>query len=202
MIGHVGRVDPAASAVAAAYADAPSRRHPLAAAAYALLAMESDQLIGRLTSPDRPGRVHIVFTTCPTPYGGAHELIGSVRQHRLLEVTTVATGRDRHHPLMGNEPGGSYDRFRGVHDVLGHAASGSGSTATASSPHGDTRTGSTARSPAGRSPPSCTDITASCGRPVTWPNPRRSSSPRLLRRPVTAALRPAPHPAAPTKGSS
>jgi hypothetical protein len=33
----------------------------------------------------------------------------------------VATKHDRHHPLMGNDPGGAYDRFRGIHDVLGHA---------------------------------------------------------------------------------
>jgi hypothetical protein len=118
----IGQVDPAAArAVADAYADAPTRRDRLTAAAYAQLATESDQLFRRLTSPDRPDRVHIVFTTCPTPYGGAHELILSVRQDGLLEITSVSTTLDRHHPLMGNDLGGSYDRFRGVHDVLGHA---------------------------------------------------------------------------------
>jgi hypothetical protein len=79
----IGLVDPAAAhAVAAAYADAPSRPRPLAAVAYAQLATESDQLFRRLTSPDRPGRVHVVFTTCPRPYAEAHELIRSVRQDR------------------------------------------------------------------------------------------------------------------------
>ena len=38
----------------------------------------------------------------------------------------MATTRDRHHPAMRNDPGGSYDRFRGVHDVLGHARLGRG----------------------------------------------------------------------------
>ena len=91
------------------------------AAAYAQLVTESDQLFQHLTSPDRPDRVRIELTTCPTPYADARELIRSVRQDRLLEVTTIATQHDRHHPVIGNDLGGAYDRFRGVHDVLGHA---------------------------------------------------------------------------------
>jgi hypothetical protein len=117
-----GHVEPAAAHdVAAAYTDTPTTRDPLVAAAYARLATESDQLFRRLTAPDRPDRVHIAFTTCPAPYADADELISSVNHGRLLEVTTVATEPDRHHPVMGNDPGGTYDRFRGVHDVLGHA---------------------------------------------------------------------------------
>jgi hypothetical protein len=117
-----GLVDRAAArAVAAAYTDTRTTRAPLVAAAYAQLVTESDRLFRHLTSPDRPDRVHIAFTTCPTPYADAPELISSVRHDRLLEVTTVATKRDRHHPVMGNDLGGAYDRFRGVHDVLGHA---------------------------------------------------------------------------------
>ena len=114
--------DPAAaSAVAAAYIDAPCRRHPLVAAAYDQLVTESDRLFQRLTAPDRPDRVRVAFTSCPAPYAGADELIRSVNQDRLLEVTTVAAAHDGHHPVMGNDRGGAYDRFRGVHDVLGHA---------------------------------------------------------------------------------
>jgi hypothetical protein len=117
-----GRVDPAAAcAVAAAYADTHGTPDPLVAAAYAQLVAESDQLFRHLTAPDRPDRVRIAFTTYSTPYADAHELISSVNDDRLLEVATVATTRDRHHPLMGNERGGAYDRFCGVHDVLGHA---------------------------------------------------------------------------------
>jgi len=70
--------------------------------------------------------VHIAFTTCAAPYVDAHELISSVRHDRLLEVTTVAATPDRHHPVMGGGLGGAYDRFRGVHDVLGHARLGLG----------------------------------------------------------------------------
>jgi hypothetical protein len=116
------RVDPAAAHdVAAAYVDTPSRPHPLVAAAYAQLAAESDQLFQRLTSPERLDRVRIAFTACPAPYASASELIASVRHERLLEVVTAAVQPDGRHPLMGSEPGGAYDRFRAVHDVLGHA---------------------------------------------------------------------------------
>jgi hypothetical protein len=111
----------AARDVAAAYADSRSGRDPLVAAAYACLAAESDQLFRHVTAPDQPDRVHIAFTTCPAPYADAHELISSVTHDRLLEVTTAAAEPDRRHPVMGNDPGGTYDRFRGVHDVLGHA---------------------------------------------------------------------------------
>jgi hypothetical protein len=39
----------------------------------------------------------------------------------MLEVRTIAAEAGRRHPLIGNEPGGAYDRFRAVHDILGHA---------------------------------------------------------------------------------
>jgi hypothetical protein len=121
------RVDPAAAHdVAAAYLAAPARRDPLVGAAYAQLVAESDLLFGWMTSPRRRDPVRVVFTTCQTPYGDAAELIQSVRRDRLLEVATVAVDRGRHHPLMGSERGGAYDRFRAVHDVLGHAHLGLG----------------------------------------------------------------------------
>ena len=91
------------------------------AAAFARLVTESDRLFRHITAPDRPDRVHIAFTECPAPYADADELIIAVRRDRVLEVTTVAKSPDRRHPVMGNDPGGAYDRFRGVHDVLGHA---------------------------------------------------------------------------------
>jgi hypothetical protein len=121
------RVDPAAAHdVAAAYLDAPGRRNPLIATAYARLVAESDRLFQRITSPARPDAVRVDFTTCPRPYDGAHELIRSVADDRVLEVSTVAADPDRRHPLMGSEVGGAYDRFRAVHDILGHARLGLG----------------------------------------------------------------------------
>jgi hypothetical protein len=73
----VGRhVDPAlAREVATAYIDAPTRRDPLTAAAYAQLVTESDRLFELITSPDRLDPVRVFFTTCATPYRDARELI-------------------------------------------------------------------------------------------------------------------------------
>jgi hypothetical protein len=121
------RVDPAAArAVAAAYADAPTRRDPLTRAAYTRLVVESDRMLRRITSPHRPDAVSVRFTTCPEPYGSADELIASVTDHRLLEVATVAGEPHRRHPLMDSTRGGAYDRFHAVHDILGHAGLGLG----------------------------------------------------------------------------
>jgi hypothetical protein len=115
-------VDPtAAREVAAAYVDASGRPEPVTVAAFAQLMNETDELFRWITLPDRPGAIQVHFTKCETPYRDAHELIASVTRFRTLEVTTVAKGPSRRHPLMGNEPGGGYDRFRAVHDTLGHA---------------------------------------------------------------------------------
>jgi hypothetical protein len=120
-------VDPAASrAVAAAYLGARSRRDPLTRAAYAHLVAESDRLLRRITSRHQPDPVRVRFTTCPDPYRDAEELIASVTGDRLLELTTVAVDPYRRHPLMDSTMGGAYDRFRAVHDILGHAGLGLG----------------------------------------------------------------------------
>lgn len=116
------RVDPAlAHEVAAAYLDAPTRRDPLIEAAFARLVTESDRLFRLITAPDRPDPVRVFFTTCPEPYRDAQELIASVTNDGILEVSTVAIDADRRHPLMGSGRGEAYDRFRAVHDILGHA---------------------------------------------------------------------------------
>ena len=70
--------------------------------------------------------MRVVFTRCPTPYDDAPELIRSVTDGRMLEVTTVDGDPDRRHPLMDSAVGGAYDRFRAVHDVVGHARLGLG----------------------------------------------------------------------------
>src|SRR6185437_12329266 len=54
----------------------------------------------------------------------AEELAASVLTSRTLEVTTSAA--DRAHPLLGGEVGGAYYRFRAVHDLIGHVATGYG----------------------------------------------------------------------------
>jgi hypothetical protein len=106
--------------VAAAYLGARCRRDSLVVAAFAQLVAESDALFRSITRTDDPAAVRVSFTRCEQPYRDAQELITSVWQLRELEVTTVAVDRERHHPLMGNEIGGSFDRFRAVHDALGH----------------------------------------------------------------------------------
>jgi hypothetical protein len=116
------RVDEAvARDVAAVYVDASQRREPLTVGAFAQLVTETDDLFRSITLPDKPGALQVIFTACETPYQNARELVASVRNDRLLEVTTVAIDRERSHPLMGNERGGAFDRFRAVHDALGHA---------------------------------------------------------------------------------
>jgi hypothetical protein len=130
----VGLVEPAgrrveeaaAREVAAAYAAARTRLDPLTRAAYARLATESDRLFGLIASADRPDPVRVRYTTCAEPYRDARELIASVTGGRLLEVTTVAADPHRRHPLMDSTRGGAYDRFRAVHDILGHAGLGLG----------------------------------------------------------------------------
>jgi hypothetical protein len=96
----------------------------LAHAAYAQLVAESDRLFRRITSARR--RIRICFTMCPSPYSGADEMITSIRRDRVVEVVAAARDRGRRHPLMGCEIGGAYDRFRAVHDVLGHGLLGVG----------------------------------------------------------------------------
>lgn len=112
-------VDPnAATDVADAHQDAPRMGGPFAQAAYYQLSRESDRLFELVTGARRP--VRVFFTRSTWPYHDADELITSIRRDRILEVSTVAREVDRLHPLMGCEVGGVYDRFRAVHDVLGH----------------------------------------------------------------------------------
>jgi hypothetical protein len=76
-----------------------------------------------LTKTGVAGRVRIVFTRCRAPYDHDKELIEAVRATAVLEVTH---DRARPHPVLGSEPGGTYDRFRAVHDVVGHVIPGHG----------------------------------------------------------------------------
>ncbi|MFZ0250121.1 MAG: hypothetical protein WAL61_09255 [Acidimicrobiales bacterium] len=47
-------------------------------------------------------------------------MIAAVRSTGVLEVTTSAADPGRPHPILGSGCGGAYDRFRAVHDLLGH----------------------------------------------------------------------------------
>jgi len=91
--------------------------------AYRQLEHQSDDALARVTG-SHPFRV--VFTECLSPYASDHEMIGAVRQSGVLEITCAAGEPDRRHPLMGCEPGGAYDRFRALHDLVGHVLPGFG----------------------------------------------------------------------------
>lgn len=116
-----------AAEVGAAYLSARSTPHdPLVVTAYAHLQAETDRLFDAATRRDAPNAVRIVFTCCPDPYASDRELIAAVRATRVLEVTTAAVNAEPLHPLFGCEFGGPFDRFRAVHDLIGHAATGFG----------------------------------------------------------------------------
>ncbi len=117
--------DPIAAAeVAEAHRDAPRVGGGLTRTAYSVLVRETDGLFELMTQAHKP--ISVFFTMCTEPYADADELIRSIRCDRRLEITTAARERDRRHPMMGNGLGGAYDRFRAVHDVLGHGHLGVG----------------------------------------------------------------------------
>jgi hypothetical protein len=117
------RVDPLETAAAAEqFMAGRTRADPLVARAYACLEEQTDRMFAALTDASGPYRVTVVATGQLEPYADADEVVESVLTYRTLEVTTAAA--DRAHPRLGGEPGGSYYRFRAVHDLVGHAATG------------------------------------------------------------------------------
>jgi len=111
-------------AIADCFISARTSADPLVGVAYRQLQMQTDRLFVALTDPRGPYRITVVGTSQATPYCDAGELIASVLATRTLEVTRCDA--DRAHPLLGGEVGGAYYRFRAVHDLIGHAATGYG----------------------------------------------------------------------------
>jgi hypothetical protein len=107
--------------IASAYFESSNVPSSLARAAYAQLTLETDRIFAAMTAPDRPDRVRVRFTRCAVPYMSAEELMTSVNVDKLLEVTAAACDLDRTHPLMDCNMGGTFDRFRAVHDLVGHS---------------------------------------------------------------------------------
>jgi hypothetical protein len=99
---------------------------PLVRAAYAELCSQTDHIYVALTVGRVRRSYRVVFTEIVMPYSSDEEMIEAVRLSHVLEVTTAAVARDRGHPLMDCTPGGEYDRFRAVHDLVGHVATGLG----------------------------------------------------------------------------
>jgi hypothetical protein len=94
--------------------------------AYRQLQVETDRLYTVLTRDTGARSVQVAFTRCPRPYEGADELIHAVRANGVLEITSAVAVGERLHPLLGCEFGGAFDRFRAVHDLIGHAGCGYG----------------------------------------------------------------------------
>lgn len=107
---------------AEAFIAARTTADPLVALAYRELETQTDRQYQALTDPSGPYRLTVASTGQVTPYIDAEELIASVLATRTLEVTTSAA--DRAHPLLGGSVGGAYYRFRAVHDLVGHVATG------------------------------------------------------------------------------
>jgi hypothetical protein len=101
-------------------------RDPVVAVAYERLQAETDRLFDTVVRSEDPTAVRIVFTRSRDPYSTAAELIEAARTSRTLEITTAAAYPEPIHPLLGCEYGGPFDRFRAVHDLVGHAATGLG----------------------------------------------------------------------------
>jgi hypothetical protein len=87
-------------------------------AAYQQLEQQTDRLLLRVLRawPHKPLR--LVSTRSTNPYDSDLELIDSVGATATLEIPPV--DRDRRHPLLDCRQGGAYDRFRALHDLMGH----------------------------------------------------------------------------------
>jgi hypothetical protein len=94
--------------------------------AYEQLQAETDRLFTPLTRANSQRAVRVAFTRCARPYEDDEELILAVRANQTLEITSAAAAGERLHPLFGCEFGGAFDRFRAVHDLVGHARCGFG----------------------------------------------------------------------------
>jgi hypothetical protein len=104
------------------YLDCPSaHRDPRVVQAYRLLQEQTDILFAITTrGMGGPQSVRIVFTRCRRPYETDEELLAAVALSGTLEITSAATVNERLHPLLDCNFGGGFDRFRAVHDLIGH----------------------------------------------------------------------------------
>jgi len=113
--------------VAGAFLDArQTSNDPVVVAAYSSLAAQADQWYGRITNASARRSVRVVHTRCREPYATGWELAEQVRASRVLELWPAQYDRDRPHPRLDMSVGGTYDRFRAVHDIVSHAWCGFG----------------------------------------------------------------------------
>jgi len=110
-----------ASRVARAFLDAPrTTKDPMVQAAYAALTDQVGMWFEHLTSDRARRPIRVVFTGCREPYTDARDLSISVLRTQVLEISPSQHDRDRRHPLLDTSIGGTYDRFRAVHDIVSH----------------------------------------------------------------------------------
>lgn len=94
--------------------------------AYRQLQEQTDHLFTFLTRGSCRRAIRVAFTRCTRPYECDDELIFAVRANGTLEITSAAASHGRLHPLFDCQFGGAFDRFRAVHDLIGHAWCGLG----------------------------------------------------------------------------
>jgi hypothetical protein len=103
------------------YLECPSaHRDPRVVRAYRQLQEQTDILFAITTRGMGLQSVRIVFTRCRRPYESDEELLAAVALSGTLEITSAATAKQRLHPLLDCDFGGGFDRFRAVHDLIGH----------------------------------------------------------------------------------
>ncbi len=113
--------DPWTSDIAAWHLQSPSTSDdPRIAAAYRQLQQQTDCLFRVLTDQSRPHGIRVSFTFVRRPYNSDRELIAAIVNEQRLEVSVASSDHDRLHPVLDCCPGGPYDRFRAVHDIVGH----------------------------------------------------------------------------------
>ena len=99
---------------------------PTVKEAYRQLQAETDQLFSTILGYSDAGGPRIAFTRCTRPYASDAEMIAAVSGTGTLEVTSAAATEGRLHPIFDCGFGGAFDRFRAVHDLIGHAWCGYG----------------------------------------------------------------------------
>jgi hypothetical protein len=94
-------------------------------AAYRALDAETARLFALVTADPADGGLGVeVRYVRHDPYPGAAALCADLRHLHRMQLRTSAC--DPAHPLLDSAEGGTVDRLRVVHDVLGHAALGLG----------------------------------------------------------------------------
>ena len=113
--------------VASAFLDAPREStNPVVRAAYADLGAQADRWFARVTDSWARTPIRVVHTRCPEPYATGRDLAERVRADHVLELCPARYDRDRRHPLLDISAGGTYDRFRAIHDIVSHVWFGYG----------------------------------------------------------------------------